>query len=639
MRKLLLMAASAPLALHAPTAAAQSVAQDPAQDAAAAIDLPEIDVGGGLTPVAEQSYARAATIITGAELEARQVRTFSDALRQAPGVSVSRLGGPGGQTQIRIRGAEANHTLVLIDGAPTADPASGVDFSHITPDQIERIEVLRGPQSALYGAGATAGVVNIVTKAGVRGGSRVTVSGRGSTAPGGAASLLLQGGTDAADIGFGLSYRDDEGWDVSGEDGEKDGARDLTLNLRGSADIAADVTARGSLRFVDRSSEFDDSNFGCGGPECYVSDASGRRSEGQDVYLRGAVDWTMFDGALTHTPSLAYTSSETDTYDAFGFSYSDAAAFDARYQAAYAFGPGDAHTLVGAVQYRNETFENSYAGGDTKERDQIGYVLDYRGQITDALFVQGGLRYDDNSDFEDFVSWSASASYRIAETDTRLRASIGEAQTNPTFFELYGFVPGQFVGNPGLKPERNFGWDIGVDQGFWGARGLLSVTYFNETLEDEISGSGLTVTNLDGDSDRQGVEVGLSLAPVEGLTVGVSYTYLDAAQSDGLQETRRPHHAAGANILYRFLGDRASVGLDLTYTGETVQRDFGDASFASPRVDVDDYFVVDVTASYRIAAEVEAFGGVKNLFDAEYEDVLGYREQPLTGFLGLRATF
>ena len=626
-----LAATAAPLALLIQTAAAQ--------EAVEAVELPEIVVGGGLTPVDGASYARAATIITEEEIARRNARSFADVLRQTPGVSVSRVGGPAGETAVRIRGSESNHVLVLIDGVPAPQGAAGFDFSFLTPDQIERVEVLRGPQSAIYGAGATAGVINIITKGGLRGETRATVTAEGSSAPGGRGGLLLQGGTDTADIGFGISYVDDEGWDPSGDDGEKDGLRNLTLNLRGSADLAEDVSVRGNLRFTDREGEFEDTDFGCGDSDCYVVDTKGRVTEGQDLFAGVTVDVRTLGGALVHSPSLSFSSSDTRTVASFGPSENDVSSFDAAYQAAYTFGPLDRHTIVGAVQYKRETFTNSFAGDDEKARQQVGYVLDYRGRLTDALFVQGGVRYDDNEDFDDFLAWSASASYSFAEFGTRIRGSVGRAQTNPDFFELFGFVPGEFVGNPNLKPERNFGWDVGVDQSFWSDRGLLSVTYFNETLEDEITGFGNTVDNLDGESDRQGVELALSVAPVEGLTLGLNYTYLDATEPDGSREVRRPEHSIGASAFYRFLADRATVGLDLTYVGEAKDRNFGDPSFTSPKTTLDDYLLVNVTGSYRLTGTVEMYGGVRNLFDAEYEDVLGYRQEPLTGFLGLRATF
>ncbi|MCI4662369.1 MAG: TonB-dependent receptor [Neomegalonema sp.] len=598
-------------------------------------EIGDVIISGGRVPVDAQSYARANTVITAEDLERRQVTSVADALRLAPGLQVSDAGG---QASLRIRGSEANHVLVLIDGVETADSASGFDFSFLTADNIERIEVLRGPQSALYGAGATAGVVNIITKRGLRKDVSASVMVEGGTAPAKAGSVLLLGGTETADGALSISWRDDEGWDLSGDDGEKDGRENLTLNFRGSADLGERVHLRGNARYTDRKSEFDSTQFGCGDSDCYVIDGSGV-TEGSDLTLGLAADIDTLGGALVHTPSLGYARSENDLTTDFGPADNETSTLKAGYQASYSFGAYDEHSVTGALEFKRESFQNSYAGGDTKEREALGYVLEYQGEPMDALFVQAGLRFDQNADFKDALSWSASASYAVPFHPTRLHASIGQAQTNPTFFEQFGFIPGEFTGNPDLAPEKNFGFDIGIEQRFWADRALIDVTYFNERLRDEITGFGTTVINEDGTSKRQGVEVSLRVRPIDPLTLGFSYTWLDATDPDGTREVRRPRHAASADIAYRFFDERAQIGAVATYFGDNLQSDFGDASFTSPKVQHDGYFVIDLNASFKVSDGVELFGRVENLLDEDYEEVRGYTSQPRQGFVGLRAKF
>lgn len=616
MRVKTIAATAAPFILLIPAAGA---AQTP-------VALDEIIVSGGLTPVDAQSYARAVTIITAEDLKRRQTRTVADALRSVPGVAVSRAGGPGGESAVRIRGSESNHVLVLIDGLRVATGADAVDFSRLTVGAVERIEVLRGPQSALYGAGATAGVINIITKGGLRNATALSAEAVVGTAPSASFSALAQGGTDKADIALAASWLDDDGWDAQGDGSEDDGLRNVTLNARGSADLAPFLRLRGSARYTDRSGDFDGS----------ATDPLGK-TDGTDLLLGLAADIDTFGGALTHTPSISFSDQKNDTITTFGPSENDISELNAGYQAAYTFGADGAHTLVGAVQFKREEFSNTFAGSDDKQRDQIGYVLDYRGQITDALFVQGGLRYDDNDAFEDFTSWSASASYNFFETGTRLRGSVGRAQTNPTFFEQFGFIPGQFTGNPDLKPERNLGFDVGVDQDFWGGRGTVGVTYFRERLTDEIVDFGTTARNLDGDSDRQGIEVSASLAPIAGLTLRADYTFLDASDANGLTEIRRPKHAGGVSAEYRFLDGKARLGGDVRLVGDAEDLDFN--SFPARRVTLDSHIVVNLNAAYAVSETVEVFGAVNNLFDEDYQEVSGYAAQPLTGFVGARVRF
>lgn len=616
MRVRTIAATAAPFFVIMPVAGA---AQQP-------IGLDEIVVSGGLTPVDAQSYARAVTIITAEDIERQQARTVADALRSVPGVAVSRAGGPGGESAVRIRGAESNHVLVLIDGLRVASGADAVDFSRLTVGGVERIEVLRGPQSALYGAGATAGVINIITAGGLRNATALGAEAVVGTAPSASVSALAQGGTDKADIALAASWTDDDGWDAQGDGSEDDGLRNVTLNARGSADLAPFLRLRGSARYTDRSGDFDGS----------ATDPLGR-TDGTDLLLGLAADIDTFGGALVHTPSVSFSDQQNDTDGSFGPSENDISELNAAYQAAYTFGADGAHTLVGAVQFKRETFSNTFAGADEKQRDQIGYVLDYRGQITDALFVQAGLRFDDNDEFDDFTSWSASASYNFFETGARLRASVGRAQTNPTFFEQFGFIPGEFTGNPDLKPERNLGFDIGVDQAFWGGRGEVSATYFRERLTDEIVDFGTTARNLDGDSDRQGIEVAASLTPVAGLTLRADYTFLDASDANGLTEIRRPRHSGGLSAEYRLLDGKARLGGDVRLVGDAEDLDFN--SFPARRVTLDSHVVVNLNAAYAVSETVEVFGSVNNLFDANYEEVSGFAAQPLTGFVGARVRF
>jgi vitamin B12 transporter len=185
-------------------------AQDMALEDEGVTVLDAMVVTAGREPVAAAKTARAHTVITAEELEARNVRTVAEALRQVPGLAVNDVGG---QTTISIRGAEANHVLVLIDGFETAGSAQGFEFAHHRADQVERIEVLRGPQSALWGAGATSGVINIITKRGAREGHRVETFAEGGSNGSYAGGATLRGGTGNADFSLGVAYRDEAGWD------------------------------------------------------------------------------------------------------------------------------------------------------------------------------------------------------------------------------------------------------------------------------------------------------------------------------------------------------------------------------------------------------------------------------------------
>ncbi len=609
------------------------------------IELKGIIISGGLTPVEAANYGRASSVITGEQMEQRGIKQLADALRQVPGLAVSRTGGAGGMTQIRVRGAEANHVLVLIDGIETADSSGGYDFSAITADEIERIEVIRGPQSALYGSAALAGIINIVTKRGIRNGYRAGATVEGGTAPAKAFSGLVRGGNSFVDVAMSISRRDDEGWDAAGDDGEKDGFENTTFSTKVTADVTKSLEVQGIFRWTDRTVDFDDTSFGCGSPDCYVFDADNTTS-GRDRIVGLSANYKMFDGALVHSPFVHYADSDSETLTPAGFStrsFNEASTFKYGYKGAYFFGPERRHSIAGLIEQKKEEFENTYST-EVHEREQTNYAAEYKGYLTQDFFVQAGVRYDDNELFDDALTWSTSASYRFRPTNTRLHASVGKGIVNPTFFEQYGTIYGVYIANPSLMPEESLGWDVGVEQSLFSGAFVVDVTYFQATLTDETATTTLstgesTPINLVGESERQGVEVQATISPIQGLFLSASYTYLDATEPDGTQEVRRPKNAFGLNVAYTFLDGRATVGADLTYNGGDVQGDFSDASFTSPKVSVEDYFVVDFNASYKVTEDIKVYGVLNNAFDEDYQEVLGFASRPQQAYLGVKVGY
>lgn len=609
------------------------------------VELEGILVSGSLTPVQAESYARASTVITSEQIEQRGIKQLADALRQVPGLAVTRTGGAGGLTEIRVRGAEANHVLVLIDGIETANSSDGYDFSSITADEIERIEVIRGPQSALYGSAALAGIINIVTKRGIRDGYRAGATVEVGTPPAAAFSGLVRGGTSFVDVAMSISRRDDEGWDAADDDGEKDGFENTTFSTKVTADVTRALEVQGVFRWTNQTIEFDEIAFGCGNPDCYVFDAANTTS-GRDRIAGLTASYRMFDGALVHLPFVHFADSLSETITPSSFfspSTNEASTFTYGYKGAFFFGDQRQHTIATLVEQKEETFENTYADSE-KKRSQTNYAAEYKGHLTPDVFFQAGVRYDDNEVFDDALTWSTSASYRFAPTSTRFHASVGKGIVNPTFFEQYGTIFGVFLANPNLTPEESLGWDAGVEQTLLDGALIVDVTYFEATLTDEIVSTTLptgetTPINLVGESHRHGVEVQATVSPLRGLYLGASYTYLDATEPDGSPEVRRPKNSFGLNVAYTFMDDRTTVGADVTYNGVDTQRDFSDPSFTSPKIAVEDYLVVDFNASYKLTDEVKIYGVLNNAFDEDYQEVLGYGARPQQAYVGVKVGY
>ncbi|MEL6420822.1 MAG: TonB-dependent receptor, partial [Pseudomonadota bacterium] len=352
----------------------------------------------------------------------------------------------------------------------------------------------------------------------------------------------------------------------------------------------------------------------------------------------------MLNGALVHAPFLHYSDAENLNIEPLGFTSSSASEADKRrygYKLSYSFGATRQHTIAGLVERKEESFDSSAFAGSA-ERQQNSYAAEYKGFITPELFIQGGIRHDDNSTFEDFTTWTASASYLFRQTNTRIKGSIGEGVVNPSFTEQFGFF-GNFIGNPDLLPEESLGWDIGIEQRLFNDALIFDITYFEADLTNEIGARfvgfvGQPINNPR-ESERRGVEIQATVRPLPGLTVTGYYTYLDATDFNEATEQRRPTHSGGVKTAYTFLDGRAHVGVDVTYKGEDQQSDFGSASlvtFVSPIVTVDDSIVVDLHGSYKISDQVKVYGVVNNLFDEDSTEVLGFASRPTTAYLGVK---
>jgi len=255
----------------------------------------------------------------------------------------------------------------------------------------------------------------------------------------------------------------------------------------------------------------------------------------------------------------------------------------------------------------------------------LGFGAEYRLDLFDALFLRAAVRHDDNDDFDDATTFSLAGSWVLGST--RPHASYGTGVTNPTFFEQFGFVPGTFVGNPNLTPEKAEGFDVGIEQRFLDDKVLVDVTYFNSTLEDEIVSAFPSIANDIGKSDREGVELSARV-DLGAISFGGSYTYLDADDPDGTEEVRRPKDQASFDVSGRFGPEqRGSFSAGLIYNGEmldTDYRNYFNNGFVAEKSSLEAYTVVRLSAAYKVTDQFELFGRLENAFDEDYQEAIGY---------------
>lgn len=568
-----------------------------------------------------------ASILTEADIAARGQQYVADLLRSLPGIAVSQSGSGGGLTQIRVRGSEANHVLVLIDGVEVANPNSGeFDLSGLRAQDIVKIEVLRGEQSALYGSDAIGGVISIVTRAGettpqwrasIEGGSRGTAQGQ--------ISAVIPVGTAALSVNGNL-FRTD-GFDVSGLGGEKDGSDSRSLNIGLNAVNLGPVRLDAKYEFSRLNTQFDnDSPF------------DGRLDNTNDETERtrrtARVDARFTTGSIDH--KMSGTFSETDTDTVGGFS---SRSIGERTNISWVAGiETDVHALTVLGELERETYqiEPNFTEADAKpENDMAAVAADYR-------FTQGNVvlsasaRHDINDLFNDATTWRLGAGYGFA-WDGRVRASVGTGVKNPSLIELFGFFPGSnFTGNPDLKPETSIGVSLGYEQTVGNFRGAVDLFY--SELEDEIVTRSLpptfaqTVANLDTTSTRQGIELEASYT-VGNIALTGAATFLKSEQND-IEEIRRPDLTASASVVWTAT-DALQLSAHIDHTGSQLDTDF--ATFSD--VTLDAFTLIGARAQYAVNDHVSVSLRGENLLDESYQEIVGFASPGRGVYAGLSLDF
>ncbi len=601
----------------------------------------DTETGRSETPgLASEKIGSAVSVVTGAQLEAQKVRHAGEALRSLPGVHVSQSGGFAGVTQVRIRGAEGNHTKVLIDGIEASDTSiNEFDFSNLLTADIERIEVLRGGHSGIYGSEAIGGVINIITKSG-KGPLQVQAAVEGGGLESRSVAGRISGGTDLFWAVVSAQYRASDGFDQSPVGSEDDPFRSVSAALKTGGTIMPGMIWDFTVRKSDKRLDFDEQPFGS-----FVIRDADNVGTAEVTLAGGKIRWDLFDGAVTQILRASHNRTETTSDSATFQSENLSRRSQLAYQATYRFATSSLlrakHALTGLGQLESETFTPTStffgapsADGVERERKQRSAAFEYRGEFANTVFLSGIVRHDDNDTFEDFTTWRIGVSIPIQGTGLRPHASVGTSVALPGMFEQFGSVLDQFVGNPDLVPEESFGWDVGVEYILPGGRTVLDVTYFRANLENEIAGFGNSLRNLDGESERSGIEVSVRSQFLPWLFVGAGYTYLDATEPDGRDEVRRPRHSAKLDVTATFDDGRGTFNLATIYNGEMKDDNF--ATFPATRVTLDDYVLVNAALSYKVDPRMELFVRGENLLDQDYEEVSGFNTRGLTAYAGVR---
>ena len=605
-------------------------------------EIEEVLVSASLIPITASRSANAVTVIDRAQLRNRATVSLSNILRDVPGFSVSQVGVLGSQTQIRVRGAEANHLLVTIDGVEANDPSQGDEFSWgtLTASDIERIEIIRGPQSSLRGSDAVAGVVNIITRSAEKSSVGLFLeSGSWATHHSGFNIGYKQGDFD---IRFGLSHIESEGDNIARRGDENDGYRNTTYNIRSGLKLSDQIDISFAARESDGMNQFDaDNDF-----DGLIEDQD-RVSEFENSTMRFQGDYSSKDGTWQHKILISQSKSDNATFADKAKGNVTASTKDQfQYIGSFTWDQG-AQNIAALIErekedwmQRGEITWGVYDPNQDRERDTDSVAVEYRTDINDHLTLAASARHDDNSEFDSAKTYRAEAIYQLTEA-IRLRGAVGTAVKNPTFTERFGFYT-NFIGNPNLIPEESTSWELGADQLIMGGALTLSLTIFEAELENEIDGFvydpatfAYTSSNINGTSERKGAELSAVGNISESMSLSAAYTYTDSTGDDAVREVRRPRHIASLNLGWQ-AAHNLHLNTNIQFTGEQTDVYFPPFPEPSQVVALSNHTLVNINLNYSATEKLEMYLKLENALNDNYEEVFGYQTLGFGASLGLR---
>ena len=606
------------------------------------------------TPTPLDQVPASITVLDKATIDRAQDIGATELLLRTPGISMSRNGGYGTATSLRIRGAESEQTVVVIDGVKLNDPSStggGYNFANLLIGDAQRIEVLRGPQSTLWGSQAIGGVVNIVTASpqapiegsfDIEAGSRDTVSAR--AALGGVSGPLSWriGGQSFTTEGISAIAPAFGG-------GERDGY--TNRNVAGRAEMALGANASIDLRGYYSTGRVEIDGFSGDAPDY---------SHNREFVGYAGLNFALLDGRLRNRIAYNYTDTDRDSYSPeleqpLSF---EAAGKNRRFEYQGIFDLSDRISATFGVENERSRFKSRSPSGSLADplpdfvRGKAEITSVY-GQLTvrplDGLTINGGVRHDDHNRYGGRTLFSAGGIWTLP-SGTTLRASYGEGFKAPSLYQLFSEY-----GNVNLDPERAHGWEAGAQQAFFGDMLTIGATYFERTTTGQIIYNGCDVGTTDPlcvvpgtDTPRWGYYLNVARAEAHGieadaafrlggLTLDGNYSWTVAEDrsagtaNEGNWLPRRPRHLANASLSYDF-----AFGLTLGSAVRWAGKSYDNASNATR---LDDYTLVDLRAEYRLSDSLRLFARAENVFDEQYMTAYRYGTLGRSIYAGIRGRF
>lgn len=641
------------LALLAAPVSARAQSADDQSD----FTLPQIEVfsaTGIATPASE--VASSVSVVTADDIARTQERTLPQVLETLPGLNVVQSGGPGGQTSVFIRGTNSNHVKVLLDGIDVGNPSTAngaFDLGQLLVTDFARIEVLRGPQSGLYGSDAIGGVISAETKkgegpaqtmgfleAGALGTFNQAASLSGATEKLGYSFNVTHFAANAIDVtpqaiappGWPLNPNITDNWTYS-----------TRLDYQATDALAVNFVAR----YIDSSLQYTPDIYPA--PTYEGVPAAQRSTAAASMFItKGEGVWKAFDDLLTTTFGVSAVTGSNPTTGPNASVNGDYTGDRQNYylRSNLAFAPGQ--NLLMGVERRNEsmTSATAYTEMDAATGD-TGIYGEYQGSFGDYLFGAANIRYDSDDTFGDHTTFRLAPALLLPETGTKLKASYGTGFKAPTLYQLYA----PYYGNAALRPEESSGWDAGIEQKLFDDRVLVGATYFHNDITNLISYDPVTYQNVNiSSATTRGVESFVAVKVTDRLGVRVDYTYTDVVGSmppgqpfgaacapidaTSCYPLRRPNNKVSLTVDWNPT-DQLNLSASLVYASSW----WDIVRLTSDYIDQPGYTVVNVAANYKVNENVLVFGRIDNLLDETYENPNGFLAPGFGAYGGVKLTY
>ncbi|MFP6672863.1 MAG: TonB-dependent receptor [Pirellulaceae bacterium] len=566
------------------------------------------------------------TVIEESEIRQSRQSSVAEVLRGKLGLDVVRSGGPGGATSVFLRGANSQHTKVLLDGMPINDPSHpnrGFDFSSLTTDNIQRIEVLRGPQSILYGSDAIGGVINIITRRG-EGPATIRASGMGGSFGTARTSLSVSGGDQASYYSITGAYSHTDGISSASiltGNTERDRHRNGNVSGRVGWNLSEDFNVDYVFRYIDRDVEIDSFDFTLG-----LIDDLVRANLSQQFMNRIQLRSLSWDGLIENKVGFSltdYQRQDTATIYSFEASEFHGQSRQLDWQSNVTLTENQLVTV--GVDYLHEM-----ASSDVNPEQQqfnTGVYLQDQVVLAENWFAGFGFRWDSHSAAGNASTYRVSTRYLNPGTAREFHGSIGTGFRAPALAE--NFFAG---GNPALLPEQSKGWDIGVQQSWLEGIIVLDATYFHNDFRNLIDFDFTTFSlqNI-GRARAAGVEVTGTCLLTQQSTLSANYTCTDSKDLQfGGKLARRPHHKAGVTYHRHSADERTNLQATLLVVGDRL-----DLPVRYGGTVLDNYLLLNLSGSYQLGPSWELFGRIDNVTNEQYIEALGFGTPGIAGYAGL----